>query len=448
MDPITALILGGIVLVAGFRTAGSAVTDVIAQAKGKTPPSQEKWRKNQKDKESRGEPTQQEPSPWKRRWQNSVEYFNAKARAKQQGRMDYLAENGNRIAEARRNRLQRRADRWAAINAKVAEWGDKAKTAHAERKAEKQAWKENERRSGPDPDASTDLDRDGTEPQPGEDTNRDGAEVLPFRRRFDQSIEVDGSVGCIQPVRTGEEGLEFCGNRKAQGSDYCSSCLAKRSGSRANTDENGVHTCKRHVNPNDPMQLCGSPTEPGNRYCQSCLEQDRRICDAQTETEQIPDHSADQPADATENGGNTTVSAPTHSGEITDLASALAYVTSASQYCQQIAGTFETAQAQSAATMNELRAQLGHLETAQSSLAGEGLTSEAGRLAAVAEQFSSLATVMEQVETLLSSTQDQLGAARAELDASAKEFQSQMAIAEEIQSHQSVAKDTAFYANA
>lgn len=445
MDPLSALLLAGILTTIGIRTAGAAVTDTAAQVKGKTPPSLEKWRTNQQKKQARGDTPQAEPSPWKRRWRNAVEYRNAKAAQKHQARMEWLREHEREGIDVRKRRMQHKVDRWEQVDAKVAELGRsswektkqaaaQAREAHTERKAEKQAWRENTRRSG-QPDEATGRDPDSADTAGTAPGSEGGdAAVVPFRR-----VTVDDAG---QHPHRPSDAAEL--DRFARENPQVDNLASGLADTDSVWDSALYYDLVRDLRDQRPAEHAHEVAE-GRRLNGP---DDTPIRTEETEISAHRDTTPDNPTSDLER--SATVSAPTagQSGEITDLASALSYVQSASQYCQQITGTFETAHAQASATAQELQAQLGHLETAQSSLAGEGLDSEAARMGQVMEQFTALAQAMQQVETLLSSTQEQLGAAQSELDTSAREFTSQMAIAEQVQSHQSVANSTAFYAHA
>lgn len=192
MDPLSALLLAGVLSALVTRTAGSAVTDAIAQSRGKTPPSLEKWRARQAQRSARGERAQADPGPWRRRWRNEVEARNARAAQKHQARLDHIRDQGPDMVAKHKQRLQKRADRRDAIGTRVAGWGKTSWSAAkqtAERAAEpareRRAWRENARR-----DARASQDTDTTT---ADDLDTDtGADVLPFPDRR-QSTE-DGDV--------------------------------------------------------------------------------------------------------------------------------------------------------------------------------------------------------------------------------------------------------------
>jgi hypothetical protein len=209
MDPLSAIILIGIAAALVTKTAAAGVTDTVASVKGKTPPSLEKWRKRQAARSQRGEAVESDPGPWRRRWRNAVEYRSTKAAQKHQARMEYLHEHGPDQVERHKIRLEHRADRWDRIGAAVAQWGqtswNAAKTAAAkaqDAQRERQAWKENERRSA-DPDQATEPETDETgqgsadsppEPAPaGEGTGIDDTKEVAWPRPEDVA-EVDSTT--------------------------------------------------------------------------------------------------------------------------------------------------------------------------------------------------------------------------------------------------------------
>ncbi|TDX84966.1 hypothetical protein [Amycolatopsis arida] len=410
MDPISAMLLAGVMAVLVTRTAASAVTDTIAQAKGKTPPSLEKWRKKQDARARRGEQVEADPGPWRRRWRNAVEYRNAKAAQKHQARMEFLRDHSREIVDRHKRRLEKRAARRDRIGATVAGWGNSSWEAakHAAEQAreahlERLAWKENERRSA-DPDDVPDTAQLDTDPTG--DPGREAA-VLPFRR----------------PAPTGD------GKPHAE----------------ADEDEEEA----RPARPDDADELDRyAKDHPGLAEYASgiagCADNDADQLDLYYG---ILRHSKDDPNPTDTEG--TSVTTPTHSGEITDLSSAIAYVSASSDYCTQITATFETAHTQATQTADDLQRQLASLELAQSTLAGQGFDeSITGRFGSVSEQFTALVANMRQVTELLASTQEAIASAKAELDTAGQVFSSQLGIAEQVQSQQSVATNTQFYANA
>lgn len=197
MDPISAIILVGIFVTVVGKTAGSGLTDAIAQAKGHTPPSLEKWRARQQTRHGKGGHPAREPGPWRRRWDNAVEHSTAKAAQKHQARMEHLRDSGRDAVDRHKARLRKRAERRDKIGATVAGWGgasweaaqrgaSAARSAYVERRDERQAWAENTRR-----DAETPGEPDGGEGQE--------AEVLPFRQP-DQQHDTDPAPEAAEPA--------------------------------------------------------------------------------------------------------------------------------------------------------------------------------------------------------------------------------------------------------
>lgn len=165
MDPVTAAIMAAILAALVVNTGAAAVTDVIAQARGQTPPSLEKWRARQAAKVARGEKAERDPGPWRRRWRNAVAYRMEKAALKHRARMELLQERSPELVDRHKERLRKRIARWERLNERIARWGgaswEKAKAAVARRQAEPESV-------------------EATEPELIEDGP--DAEVLPFRR--------------------------------------------------------------------------------------------------------------------------------------------------------------------------------------------------------------------------------------------------------------------------
>lgn len=202
MDPLTALLVAILLTSLSAKTVGAAATDVIATARGKTPPSQEKWQARQKARAARGEAPEKDPGPMRRRWRNAVEERNVKAAQKHQARMELLNENAGTNVARHKDKLRKRAERWDKVGAKVSELGassweaaktaataasDKAKQAVEKAKEaydESQAWKENARRDLHDPATELTPDTDSGDEPAATATDTDGpdAKVLPLRR--------------------------------------------------------------------------------------------------------------------------------------------------------------------------------------------------------------------------------------------------------------------------
>lgn len=210
MDPLSALILAGIMSSLVAHTAGSAVTDTIAQARGHTPPSLEKWRARQQKQSRRG--SEVEPGPWARRWNNAVERRNAKAAQKHEAKLEHLRDLGpDRVAKYKQ-RLQRRAQRREAIGARVAGWGSsswqaakQAAEQTSEAASKRRGWRENQRRNHqPDGEAQDDvaglapvvpLPRRGQEPSPYNDEELSTADLAEMGFFCQQGMDLGDPCG-------------------------------------------------------------------------------------------------------------------------------------------------------------------------------------------------------------------------------------------------------------
>ncbi|GAB2763238.1 hypothetical protein GCM10027174_44910 [Salinifilum aidingensis] len=200
MDPFSAILLIGLMTVATVKTAGTAATDGIAQARGQTPPSQERWRAKEERRRQRGEQPRQDPGGLRRIWQQHTEAAAEKSAAKHRGKLEYLRDHGDEIAEGKKRQLERAARRREYLGGKMAQAGGsswdalktaaqkaaEAKRTHGERKLEDEAWRENERRG--------DVDVADAEPT---DAGGEDAAVLSFTRRprGDGSTEVEVNPG-------------------------------------------------------------------------------------------------------------------------------------------------------------------------------------------------------------------------------------------------------------
>ncbi|WP_020421127.1 hypothetical protein [Amycolatopsis sp. ATCC 39116] len=522
MDPFSALILAGILSVLVTRTVASAVTDTIAQAKGQTPPSLEKWRQRQKERAARGEAPERETGPWRRRWRNAVEHHNAKAAQKHAARMEFLRDNGPQNVAREKAKLQRRAQRWDKIGATVAGMGNTSWEAAKiwaegvkERRTEARAWKENEKRTADPVDnqlryAEYEDSTDGApSASPG---NYDDEGGTANDRAFERS-RASGSAGIILAPE-GETPQERAARLAAMNpadraramdnnelfwaaeQDYDKLSGPERLAIRDQLYQRGytelaatagmpeymhgelaawaVNARKAGVirNVDEMDRLLNRPFEDAlglesfnnatvlpfrNRASEpdtdstTTMPEPHGNGDNTEEDDANADNSTPTDRDNTDSteGTPTAMTTPTHSGEITDLPSALAYVTATSNYCAQISSTFETTKAQATASVNDLQAQLAALETAQSTLAGQGFDGTVtGPIARIHEHFTTLINNLKQVEALLATTDDALGSATGDLNAAEAVFTSQLGIAEQVQSQSSVADNTGFYANA
>ncbi|WP_112232761.1 hypothetical protein [Lentzea atacamensis] len=118
---MTAFILVGLVASLLVRTAGNAVTDGFAAAKGKTPPSQKRWEAREAERRARGEKPKEDPGYFGRWFANAVEEQTVKAAQKHKAKMEILEEDERDNVDAHKAkyreqqaRKKARAEAWAA----------------------------------------------------------------------------------------------------------------------------------------------------------------------------------------------------------------------------------------------------------------------------------------------------------------------------------------------
>ncbi len=425
MDPLSMLILLGIVTVTASRTVGSAVTDSIAQAKGHTPPSLEKWRSNQKTKEARGEKrAATEPSPWRRRWNNSIEYRNAKAAQKHQADMEHLRDHGGENVAQRKAKLERRTRRRDALNTRVAGWGassweaakqaaENAKNTHHERKTEKQAWRENNRRDSADP---TPVNRDNTAapaetatPTPGSGD----ATVLPFHRP--ESDEAALVARWRDAVASGESNPDVL-----TAEEWNSLPSATRDKLIAETQKAGF-TPGEHRPDGTWSPLPTTSATPQNET-----------------------HNSD--------GGTDMSTTNTSTTEITDLDTAITFTQETAKYTDTVSAVLSDILAQLDAATSGLNAEAGQYEQGKASLSEEGFGSKVtGRFDSGSEALNAAAEALKTVAMTVTEATEQVGTAGGEMRGAAKTFSDQLALQEQIGAaaqDAGVSKRTDFYAPA
>ncbi len=456
MDPISALILLGIVTVAASRTAGAAVTDSIAQAKGQTPPSLEKWRTNQKTKDARGERATSEPSPWRRRWNNAVEYRNAKAAQKHQADMEHLRDHGRDNVAKRKNKLERRTQRRDTINTRLAGWGEtsweaakqaaeSARNKHHEHKTEKEAWRENTRRDTDEPAV------DNVPSTPDTATGQK-ATVLPFHPTSDDdpqqrtSPEADEAALVARwrdAVASGESNPDVL-----TAEEWNSLPSATRDQLIAETQTAGFSTIE-HKSDATKRRLDRHADEAGTQSLADpehdlVLDPDRDHAERLAQIHQSStDHSE---------GGADMSNAHTTTTEITDLDTAISFSEDTAKYTDTVAATLSDILAQLDAATAGLEAEAGQYEQGKATLSGEGFGSKVtGRFDSASEALQTTAEAVRGVAERLTEASEQVSTAGGEMRGAAKVFGDQLAVQEQIgaaQQDAGVSKRTDFYAPA
>lgn len=488
MDPISALILLGALTVASVRTVGAATTDVIAKAKGETPPSLEKWRKNQERKAARGERPEQEPSPWKRRWRNSVEYRNAKAAQRHQADMEFLRDHGRENVAKRKQQLERRAARRDAVGSRMA--GLAASSWDAAKKAAEAA--KNKRQQSGDPgdieqpqqpisdqpmadvlDFPPRRDRD-TQPEDG------SGPMLEFteRRRADGTVELE-----VNPT----DDPERASNVRGDPADPSTWTGRDRDGRDIQTGRGGSYTDPSGgvVHDHDTYRTDVSPERrlvQQRQFEQQRRQQEQELAQINTSTsrtgtaardaltsdeanaawhrelreierqgheyrqEEIRKHYAEQ--SSTNSGGESDVSANT-STEITDLDTAISFSKETVDYAATITATLSDMQAQVDAAVKGLETEASTYEGGKASLEGEGFNSKVtGRLDSAAEAIHAAVEALKTASTKVAEANEGVSTVNGEMKGALKVFNDQLSLQEQIGAQETVANRTDFYAPA
>lgn len=576
MDPLSAILLIGIMTVATVKTGSAAVNDGIASAQGKPPPSQERWRAREERRRERGEQPRKDPGGVRRIWQNQMAYAAEKSAHKHQGKLDYLDRNGADIATGKRERMERADRRRQIVGGKLAQAGGASWEAlrTAASKAQSRRNQTDGEPSGGDPSHPDVPDAPVISTPEGAESNRD-AMVLPFQRQHqpdhvdtirrwrevlhaggdtrdavssdewnalpsdtrDQLIAEARAAG-FRVVQTRPDGSQRV-IHPAEDSDTNGSARGTGrggSGSRSTGAEPAQSTDPEHDfvrDPDDPTRRVSVAELQRRRREQAAARRRQHDADqaqadrdhaermagvhpdstsTDTDVENAPDTDTAR-GDGHRGGGNSTgwatgsqsgppykqfpwhrdinwhrehyqhrmqewdareaepaatdtdpdepdptstdtsnntegASMTQHSGEITNLSDALDYVRSASEYCEQLYGQFETSLSQAHSAADDIGDEASGMETAISALTGFDLTNEAGRLAGVQERYNAIVHAMTDVETAISAAREALSTAQSDLDESAEEFQAQTGISEQMSSHDEVANDTGFYVNA
>lgn len=455
MDPLSALLLAGILSTLVTRTAGAAITDAMAQSRGKTPPSLEKWRARQKQRAARGERAQEDPGPWRRRWRNAVEVRNAKAAQKHQARLEHIRDQGPEAVAKHKQRLQRRAQRWEAINSRVAGWGASSWSAAKqatepvrERRREAQAWRENARRDQGDQSDTDSLDTEGADILPFPDSRQD-EQVLAFasRPRGDGTAEIT--------VSTGEDGdSNITGDPRDpstwRGTDRYGRDIQTGIGPSREVSRPGEGFESSVITDSD-TELVGSAVSPERHIVRQ--HQWQQDGDGDTE-EEAPSNLLAFPGmhennEQQDEDGDTEMNTNSTATEITDLDTAIEFSQDTARYTDTVTATLSDIVAQLEAATQGLQAEAGAYDAAQGTLSGEGFSEKlTGRFDSAQEALHAAAEAVKQAANQVSAASEQVGTAGGEMRGATQVFSDQVALQEQIgaaQQDAGAAKRTDFY---
>lgn len=444
MDPFSAILLIGLFTVATVNTAGTAVTDGIAQARGQTPPSQERWRAKEQRRQQRGEQPRDDPGGIRRIWQQHTEAAAEKSAAKHRGKIDYLREHADELAEGKRAQLERSARRreylggkaaaaggasWQALKTAAQKASD-AKSKHGERKLEKEAWQLNEHIKPSVQDTPTAASPDAS------DQEETPATVLNFthRPRPDGITEVavapgDSSSGS---AITGDpaDPLTWHGV-DAHGRDIQTGRGPSRTEILPDGGDVVVHDDDTYLDEESPER--------------------RLVADAQHAAEAAREHqerTAQQPANPADDKG-VEMSGST---EITDLPTAHQRAQESSQYAGTVVSVLSDQLASLQAAASGMTAEAQMQESGSGSLAGEGFGSTiTGKFDSGAEKYNNAVSALEQQIQAVQTAMEQVEAAQSEMNSAAAFFHEQQGLADSIGAQQQrggVASRTDWYTGA
>lgn len=450
MDPVTATLVVLAFLGLGARAVAAPVTDVFHAAKGKTPPSLEKWRARHEARLARGEPDNPAPSYWRRIWDNAAEARAAKAAQKHEARMRVIRELGPDRVDAYAAKLRKRAARWDAVGAAMSRFGnaswERAKQVAADAArvvAEKRA-----EHAAADHDQEISAEQrqqqaaevlngvDGSLPEAGAPTaEQPQADVIPFphgRAQREPMSEEEprrgGEVEC-PPSPTGRHDKKF-----------------HRSDAEGCLDYGCIHCGAGFTSP----RLLDAD---GNVIRDFLTESMQRNNTADPVTEDESDGNETSTESTEDTGGtemstnNTEVAVP----EITDLATGIQWAQAVGPHLDRVAERLAEDAEILANNAKNLSEQMQVIENGQANLANQGFEGE------VQTSLGSAAELVPQVSQDLSAIGEKMPALAEQLKTAANAIaqvkaalEGQRGISEQVQAHSAngVARETRFYQEA
>lgn len=447
MDPASALFFALLLTVVGAKTIGAAVTDTVAVAKGKEPPSKQRFEDRQRRREAKGHLRQADPGPWRRRWQNSMAEQREKIDAKHEGAMAWLRDHHDDLVSKEYRKRERRARRWEQVGAAAGGFVT-AKGLRGRLTAAVQAARA-DHAAQPDPYAG--LDRLGSVDElrqaygeADNDLRREAVREELHRRGYIALAATIGAPPVLQDRITKD------------------ALAAQQAGHAATLADLDAFTGRRGLT--EQFELAAQQQAKADAEAEAKVllfrrsEEDTTDTDQPTATddqptipEQVEPHELDEPTVTAVTQEVRTMTAPAHSGEITSLADAINFAVASRGYVDQIGGTFEAAQAQAQATATEITEQGSRIELAQSTFAGQGMDISAAQMGKVHEALSLLAAKAQEAATVNAQFQEALAMASSALDEAKTELESQQGLAEQAQAAKArgnLNQNADWYANA
>ncbi|MFE5565997.1 hypothetical protein ACFQ68_13505 [Amycolatopsis japonica] len=467
-----------ILIISAYLTkqAAQAVPDSIALARGKTPPSVEKWKLKHPDKPIK--PGMR--GYFGRMLTNSVEAWADRSNRKHRRRKMLQAKRQEhddsewlRKKIARTDKRAERAERWAA---KFGVAWDKTKTRATARRDENAAWDAN---AALDEDAAWDANTvrgtaadagasstsappgpgsgppPGAMPPPGSvpngagqagggRTSPPGGRTAPGGAPPPGDSDYEGPIHDSDRYRfdNGTYPYETTSHTPRNGFGFGGPIHDRSQGQTSEAEKPAtIHADGEIVRdtPPAPLQLEAGPSSSGST----------EVLDAEVvEDSSAPAGSpAGNPTATTMEDANMTASA-----EITNLPAAKAYTAKMTEYLDRIKGVVEAQKAEMATLAGDLTAELGDAELAMSSLQSHGFTGDpVAQFQLANEQLTQMQQALQNAEQALNTLPDNATSAKGAYDKAAEAFDRQAGIAEQVQTQAAtgnVASDTDFYANA
>ncbi|MBE1580472.1 hypothetical protein ACFORH_43095 [Amycolatopsis roodepoortensis] len=450
------------------RQAAQAVPDAIALAKGKTPPSIEKWKLKHPDKPIK--PGMR--GYFGRMLTNSVEAWadrsNRKHRRRkmlQAARQRYDDSEWLRKKIARTDKRAERAERWAA---KFGVMWDKTKSAATARRDENAAWDEDaawDANAARSASTAADAGASSTSPPPGPGSApppgampppgsmpHGGGRAAPQGARTSPGGTPPPADDYEEPIVHDSDRYRFSNgtypfndtHREGHGLGFGGPIFDRSQGQAPEAEQPGTIRAEGEIvrdtppEPPAPLQLEAGPSSGSTE-----------VLDAEVvEDSSAPAGSpAGSPTATTMEDANMTASA-----EITNLPAAKAYTAKMTEYLDRINGVVEAQKAEMATLAADLTAELGDAELAMSSLQNNGFSGDpVAQFQLANEQLTQMQQALANAEQALNPLPDNAASAKGAYDKAAEAFDRQVGIAEQVQAQAAtgnVADNTRFYENA
>ncbi len=433
MDPFSAILLIGLFTVATVKTAGSAATDGLAQAQGQTPPSQERWRAKEQRRRQRGEQPREDPGGLRRIFQQHTEAAAEKSAAKHDGKMRYLRKHGDDIAEGKRKRMEAADRRREYVGGKLAAAGGsswdalksaaqkaaEAKRTHDDRKAEEQAWRENEHRDEQEAHnrnnyrAGGDIEPDAAESAAAED------EPAAEQSRADNATDGSGDATVLPFARRDSDDGDQAEQPAADTADTSTTDSEP-------TDSDSEPAAQKDSEIPEKVNNTGpDPDKRAHETDQPQAEREHRERMAQIQM---------QSTSTTETTGGDTMNAPNSSSvEITDLETAQLRSDESAQYAATVQSVLDTQIAGIQKALAGMEAEAAQQEQGSTSLTGEGFdTGITGRFDRGQQSFTNAVAALRALDQSLNTAKDEVNLAQNEMKSASGFFSQQRAISESL----------------